>query len=143
MTFSRILSSKETLLCSCPLYQSQYMCYNTSKLVCYSEGLHKGSARIWYSFFNKMSEVGIAAKFHPFILAGWKGMHATPEIQTLNKVWEQILIASNYLQVMSQVNNEKFKKNPISSSNGNIFILQILNDILIVFQSFCSWIKQL
>ena len=118
------------------------MCYNTSKLVCYSEGLQKGSARIWYSFFNKMSEVGIAAQFHPFILAGWKGMHATPEIQTLNKVWEQILIASNYLQ-MSQVNNEKFKKNPISSSNGNIFILQILNDILIVFQSFCSWIKQL
>ena len=83
------------------------MCYNTLKLVCYSEGLQKGSARIWSSFFNKMSEVGTAAKFCPFILAGWKVMHATPEMQTLNKVWEQILIASNHLQ-MSQVNTEKF-----------------------------------
>lgn len=82
-----------------------------------------------------MSEVGTAAKFRPFVLAGWKVVHPTPKIKTLNKVWEQILIASNHLQ-MSQVNNEKFLKNPISSSNGNIFILQILNDICNCFPVF-------
>jgi hypothetical protein len=109
MTYWRIFSFKQTFKKVCIFSFIPFItCVIQYIKIAVSLWVITKNCRISCWFFNKISEVGSIAKFHPFIWLVKKPCMPLREYKFLKKLLEQILMASNNLQ-MRKVTLKIFK----------------------------------